>query len=78
MKIREIAREYNIPIMPSPELTRAIYHSTELGHEIPEGLFAAVAQVLAYVFQLKKFRRGHGRRPQPLAKDLPIPPEYRK
>jgi flagellar biosynthetic protein FlhB len=78
MKIREIAREYEIPIMPSPALTRAIYHSTELGHEIPEGLFAAVAQVLAYVFQLKKFRRGQGRRPQPLAKDLPIPTEYRK
>ncbi|WP_368165957.1 flagellar biosynthesis protein FlhB, partial [Aeromonas sp. R9-1] len=49
MKIREIAREYEIPILPSPALTRAIYHSTELGHEIPEGLFAAVAQVLAYV-----------------------------
>ncbi|HHQ4883534.1 TPA: flagellar biosynthesis protein FlhB [Aeromonas veronii] len=78
MKIREIAREYEIPIMPSPALTRAIYHSTELGREIPEGLFAAVAQVLAYVFQLKKFRRGQGRRPQPLAKDLPIPTEYRK
>ncbi|WP_270806343.1 flagellar biosynthesis protein FlhB [Aeromonas sp. QDB62] len=78
MKIREIAREYEIPIMPSPALTRAIFHSTELGHEIPEGLFAAVAQVLAYVFQLKKFRRGQGRRPQPLAKDLPIPTEYRK
>ena len=46
MKIREIAREYEIPIMPSPALTRAIFHSTEIGHEIPEGLFAAVAQVL--------------------------------
>ncbi|ATM01414.1 flagellar biosynthesis protein FlhB [Aeromonas sp. MR19] len=78
MKIREIAREYEIPIMPSPGLTRAIFHSTEIGHEIPEGLFAAVAQVLAYVYQLKKFRRGRGRRPNPLAKDLPIPPEFRK
>ncbi|MDM5138915.1 flagellar biosynthesis protein FlhB [Aeromonas bestiarum] len=78
MKIREIAREYEIPIMPSPGLTRAIFHSTEIGHEIPEGLFAAVAQVLAYVYQLKKFRRGRGRRPNLLAKDLPIPPEFRK
>ncbi|MFQ2359604.1 flagellar biosynthesis protein FlhB [Aeromonas dhakensis] len=78
MKIREIAREYEIPVMPSPALTRAIYHATEIGHEIPEGLFAAVAQVLAYVYQLKKFRRGRGRRPNPLAKDLPIPTEFRK
>ncbi|ASI22839.1 TPA: flagellar biosynthesis protein FlhB [Aeromonas salmonicida] len=78
MKIREIAREYEIPIMPSPALTRAIFHSTEIGHEIPEGLFAAVAQVLAYIYQLKKFRRGSGRRPNPIAKDLPIPPEFRK
>nr|AAZ95852.1 FlhB [Aeromonas piscicola] len=78
MKIREIAREYEIPIMPSPGLTRAIFHSTEIGHEIPEGLFAAVAQVLAYVYQLKKFRRGRGRRPNPLATELPIPPEFRK
>ncbi len=73
MKIREIAREYDIPVMSSPPLTRAIYHATEIGQEIPEGLFAAVAQVLAYVYQLKKFRRGRGRRPTPLAKDLPIP-----
>ena len=36
------------------------------------------AQVLAYVYQLKKFRRGRGRRPTPIAKDLPIPPEFRK
>lgn len=78
MKIREIAREYEIPIMPSPGLTRAIFHSTEIGHEIPEGLFAAVAQVLAYVYQLKKFRRGRGRRPNPLVNELPIPPEFRK
>ncbi|MFM4847349.1 MULTISPECIES: flagellar biosynthesis protein FlhB [Aeromonas] len=78
MKIREIAREYDIPVMSSPPLTRAIYHATEIGQEIPEGLFAAVAQVLAYVYQLKKFRRGRGRRPTPVARDLPIPPEYRK
>lgn len=37
MKIREIAREYDIPVMSSPPLTRAIYHATEIGQEIPEG-----------------------------------------
>ncbi|WP_371317015.1 hypothetical protein [Aeromonas sp. sia0103] len=42
--------------------------------------FAALVQTLAYVYRLKKFRRGRGRgrRPTPVAKDLPIPPEYRK
>ncbi|MDO2950844.1 flagellar biosynthesis protein FlhB [Aeromonas simiae] len=78
MKIREIAREYQIPVLPAPALTRAIYHSTELGREIPEGLFAAVAQVLAYVYQLRAFRRGKGQRPRPLAPDLPIPDELRR
>ena len=37
MKIREIGREYDIPVMSSPPLTRAIYHATEIGQEIPEG-----------------------------------------
>ncbi|PJG60620.1 flagellar biosynthesis protein FlhB [Aeromonas cavernicola] len=78
MKIREIGREYDITILPSAALTRAIYYSTDIGREIPEGLFAAVAQVLAYVYQLKKFRRGRGHRPTPLAAKLPIPPEYQK
>lgn len=77
-KIREIAREYDIPILPSPALTRAIYHATDLGHEIPEGLFAAVAQILAYVYQLRQFRRGRGQRPRPLADNLPIPDELKK
>ncbi|MGY3932244.1 hypothetical protein ACW5WU_15395 [Aeromonas encheleia] len=40
--------------------------------------FAALVQTLAYVYRLKKFRRGRGRIPTPVAKDLPIPPEYRK
>ncbi|QUJ66687.1 flagellar biosynthesis protein FlhB [Photobacterium sp. GJ3] len=77
MKIREIANEYKIDIVPAPPLARSIYHSTELEQQIPDGLFAAVAQVLAYVFQLKQYRRGHGKRPKlsPVAMD--IPPELR-
>ena len=59
-------------------LARSIYYSTEVDHEIPEQLFMAVAQVLAYVFQLKKYNQGKGRRPKPLSNNLPIPLELRR
>jgi len=49
MKIREVAREHDITIVPAPPLARALYHTTELEQEIPDGLFTAVAQVLAFV-----------------------------
>ena len=78
LKIREVAQEHKVMVMESPALARAVYYSTELDQEIPAGLYLAVAQVLAYVYQLKKFRRGRGRRPTPIATDLPIPPEFRK
>ncbi|WP_445397128.1 flagellar biosynthesis protein FlhB [Zobellella sp. An-6] len=77
LKIREIAREYEVPVISSPALARAVYHSTKLDKEIPEGLFVAVAQVLAYVFQLNAWRKGQGRKPVPLKDDLPIPEEYK-
>ncbi|MGX9417246.1 flagellar biosynthesis protein FlhB [Vibrio sp. WJH972] len=63
MKIREVAREHDIAIIAAPPLARALYHTTELEQEIPDGLFVAVAQVLAYVFQLKQYRRRGGQRP---------------
>jgi len=72
MKIREVANKHEIPVVESPMLARAIYYHTQLEQEIPEGLFKAVAQVLAYVFQLQAFRRGKARRPY-LPKQLPIP-----
>ncbi|QJR81866.1 flagellar biosynthesis protein FlhB [Alteromonas pelagimontana] len=77
MHIRKIATAHDVPILPSPMLARAIYYSTEVEHEIPHKLFMAVAQVLAYVFQLRAFKAGKGKRPKPLKKDLPIPPELR-
>ena len=58
-------------------LARALYAHTEVDHEIPARLFSAVAQVLAYVYQLKQFRSGKGKRPGPLP-DLPIPPDLRR
>ncbi|MGT0148983.1 EscU/YscU/HrcU family type III secretion system export apparatus switch protein [Vibrio metschnikovii] len=57
LKIREIAREHEIMIVAAPPLARALYYTTELEQEIPDGLFVAVAQVLAYVFQIKQYRR---------------------
>lgn len=63
MKIREIANAHNVMIFPAPPLARAIYHTTKLDQEIPEGLYMAVAQVLAYVFQLKAYKPGRGRKP---------------
>ena len=75
MKIREIARHHKIEIMASPPLARAIYAHTEIGREIPSGLYLAVAQVLAYVFQLRRWRSGYGNRPG--RPDIPpVPPEY--
>ena len=78
LKIREIAVEHKIQILESPALGRAIYYSTELEQEIPAGLYLAVAQVLAYVFQIRQYRAGRGKRPEPLKDDLPIPPDLRR
>ncbi|QGW78661.1 flagellar biosynthesis protein FlhB [Pseudomonas alkylphenolica] len=74
LKIREIANEHKIQVLESPALARSIYYSTELEEEIPAGLYLAVAQVLAYVFQIRQYRAGKGKPPEPL-KDLPIPPD---
>lgn len=54
LKIREIASEAKVPIVEDPPLARTLYASVDLDQEIPEQLFKAVAQVLAYVFKLKK------------------------
>jgi flagellar biosynthesis protein FlhB len=77
MHIRRIGNEHKVPVLESPALARAIYHTTKIDHPIPEQLFAAVAQVLAYVYQLKMYKKGKGSRPKSLAKELPIPDDYR-
>ena len=51
LKIREIAREHGVPVVPDPPLARGLYASVEVGQAIPEELFAAVAQVLAFVYR---------------------------
>ncbi|MBK1872094.1 MULTISPECIES: flagellar biosynthesis protein FlhB [Marinobacter] len=75
-KIMEIAREHKVEILRTPPLTRAVYHNSDIGDEIPDGLYMAIAQVLAYVFQLRQFRKGRG--PKPGMPDLPIPSDLRR
>ncbi|MES2823880.1 MAG: flagellar biosynthesis protein FlhB [Pseudomonadota bacterium] len=72
LKIREIAKAHNIDIIESPVLARAIFHTTELDTEIPSGLYLAVAQVLAYVFQLRNYRKGRGEKPK-YPRNLKVP-----
>ena len=53
LKIRDLAREAKVPVLQSPPLARALYAHTEVDQEVPARLFAAVAQVLAWVYQLR-------------------------
>lgn len=75
LKIREIAKAHKIEILESPALARSIYYTSEIDESVPEGLYMAVAQVLAYVYQLRNYRKGQGPRPAyprrpPIPKDM--------
>ncbi len=72
LRIREIAAENNILTLESPKLARAIFAHTELGKEIPEALYSAVAEILAYVFQMRIFKNEGGFRPE-LPQTPPVP-----
>jgi flagellar biosynthetic protein FlhB len=56
MIIREIAQENGVTLVEAPPLARALYAITDLDEEIPPTLYNAVAQILAYVFQLRMFK----------------------
>ncbi|BBL34583.1 flagellar biosynthetic protein FlhB [Nitrosomonas stercoris] len=73
-RIRELATEHHIPILEVPPLARALYHHVELDSEIPETLYTAVAHVLAYVFQLKRYQTVGGNAPE-LSSDISVPAE---
>jgi flagellar biosynthetic protein FlhB len=64
-RIREIAASHNVPLFSAPPLARALFRSTEVGHEIPALLYTAVAQVLAYIFQLREAAVKGRRQPVP-------------
>lgn len=74
LKIREIAAEHAVPVLEAPPLARALYKHADLDAEIPATLYNAVAEVLAYVFQLSSWRQSGGVYPMP-PQDLPVPPE---
>ncbi|MEB2317809.1 MAG: EscU/YscU/HrcU family type III secretion system export apparatus switch protein [Pseudomonadota bacterium] len=71
-RIREIAIESGVPMLEAPPLARALYSHVEVDAEIPAALYNAVAQVLAYVYQL---RAAAGRRAPAAPTDLPVPAE---
>lgn len=73
-RIRELGVENRVPILEAPALARALYRHADLGEEIPAKLYTAVAEVLAYVYQLRRFRSSGGEEPQ-LPRELPVPPE---
>lgn len=74
LRIRDLAEESKVPVLQAAPLARALYAHAELDREIPAALFGAVAQVLAYVYQLRASLSGQGRAPGPLP-DLPVPDE---
>jgi flagellar biosynthetic protein FlhB len=71
-KIRELAKEHKVTLLEAPPLARALHKHTEIGDEIPEALYAAVAEVLAYVFQLRAYNKGGGAYPDRPGR-LPVP-----
>jgi flagellar biosynthetic protein FlhB len=72
-KIKELARENGVPQLEAAPLARALHKHVEIGEEIPGSLYAAVAQVLAYVFQLQRYAQGNGPRPSE-PRDIEVPP----
>ncbi len=76
-RIRALAQDADVPLLSSPALARALFFSTELEQEVPAALYLAVAQVLAYIFQLRAARREGGEVPTPPS-ELPVPDEFFK
>ena len=71
-KIRELAAEHKVAILEAPPLARALYKHAEIGDEIPAALYTAVAEVLAYVFQLRAWNKTGGNKPKiPTELDVP-------
>jgi len=74
MRIRDAANGAEVPVLHAPALARALYAHSEVDREVPAALFAAVAQVLAYVYQLRAALAGQGNAPAALP-TLDVPSE---
>ncbi|MFZ4698834.1 MAG: flagellar biosynthesis protein FlhB [Candidatus Methylumidiphilus sp.] len=82
LKIRELADRNGVPILEAPALARSLYHHVGLGGSIPVGLYAAVAEVIAYVYQLRAYQRDGGAQPDApehfnIPSDLAISPRHK-
>ncbi len=71
-RIRELGAAHGVPRLEAPPLARALYFSTEIGDDIPVALYDAVAQVLAWVYQVRRWRTAGGAVPAE-PRDLPVP-----
>jgi flagellar biosynthetic protein FlhB len=74
MTIRDLAKGAQVPVLQAPVLARALYAHAQLDREIPAALFGAVAQVLAYVYQLRAALSGQVAMPAAMP-ELNVPPE---
>jgi len=74
LAIRDSAKASKVPVLQAPVLARALYAHADLDREVPAALFAAVAQVLAYVYQLRAALAGHSAMPADLP-ELDVPAE---
>jgi flagellar biosynthetic protein FlhB len=70
-KIRDLAREHQVPVLQAPPLARALYTHCELDHEVPARLFTAVAQVLAWVYQVRDAMAVHASTPSAPVPEVP-------
>ena len=75
MAIRDAAQGAKVPVLQAPVLARALYAHAEIDRVIPAALFAAVAQVLAYVYQLRAALAGHAPMPQAVPEPQ-LPPGF--
>lgn len=71
--IRELAVENNVPVLEAPPLARALYRHAEVGDQIPAALYTAVAEVMAYVYQLNQYLAGGVKLPPDTPTALPVP-----
>ncbi len=76
-QIRALAKEHGVPILSQPPLARALYYSTRIGAEVPRELYTVVAQVLAYIYQLRTALAA-GRYDVPDLDALPVPDELQR
>ncbi|PMR68682.1 flagellar biosynthesis protein FlhB [Halomonas heilongjiangensis] len=71
-RIRELGEAHAVPRLEAPPLARALYHHVDLDAEVPEALYTAVAEVLAWAFRLRRVSQEGGEVP-PTPEDLPVP-----